>query len=95
MNGVKIVINEIEFTVLEIVNRTILNKQINSEQLNDEFAKMGIDSMEIIRFIVAVEEHYNIEFEDELLEMNNISTIHKISLLVYNEIKRRDDEKNI
>ena len=86
------VIKEIEFKVLELINQIILNKQINPEQLNDDFTKMGIDSMEIIRFIVAVEEHYSIEFDDELLEMSNISTIHKISLLVYNELKRRGDE---
>lgn len=65
------VIKEIEFKVLELMNQIILNKQINPEQLNDDFTKMGIDSIEIIRFIVAVEEHYSIEFDDELLEMNN------------------------
>lgn len=61
-------IEEIEFKVLELVNQTILNKHISPEQLNEDFTKMGIDSMEIICFIVAVEEHYNIEFNDELLE---------------------------
>lgn len=86
------VIKEIEFKVLELMNQIILNKQINPEQLNDDFTKMGINSIEIIRFIVAVEEHYSIEFDDELLEMSNISTIHKISLLVYSELKRRGDE---
>lgn len=85
-------IKEIELKVLELINQIILNKRISLEQLNDDFTKMGIDSMEIIRFIVAVEEYYNIEFDNELLEMNNISTIYKISLLVYNELKRRGNE---
>ena len=88
----KMMIKEIELKVLELINQIILNKRISLEQLNDDFTKMGIDSMEIIRFIVAVEEYYNIEFDNELLEMNNISTIYKISLLVYNELKRRGNE---
>ena len=79
------VIKEIEFKVLELINQIILNKQINPEQLNDDFTKMGIDSMEIIRFIVAVEEHYSIEFDDELLKYqiseenfpNNLNKIRK------------------
>ncbi|MBW4085036.1 acyl carrier protein [Paenibacillus sp. S150] len=44
----------------------------------------GMDSMGLIRFIVAIEEYFQIEFQDEQLLPEWFATIHDISELVMN-----------
>jgi len=58
---------------------------------DDNLLELGLDSLNVIKLVVAFETKYNIEFPDEYLSVNNMSSlasIHKtiIKVLEYEEI---------
>lgn len=47
--------------------------------LDDDLADFGINSLNFIHLLVALEETYNIEFVDEELEFENLNTLRKLN----------------
>lgn len=57
------------------------------------FDDLGYDSIRFIELIVDIENKFQIELDDELLIMNNFSTISKIIDNISLIISRRGDER--
>lgn len=69
--------------LLEKIRSIVLSNAILevSEQLgnNDNLLEAGLDSLQMIRIIVALEREFDFEFSDEDLVIGNFSTIGNIA----------------
>ena len=60
-----------------------LEKIIESESVMDvDLVELGMDSISFIRVVVALEEEFDIEIPDELVLLNEMSTINKIVQII-------------
>ena len=60
--------------ILEIVNELFPALE-NEISLNTDLNTVGLDSISFIRIIVALEEEYDFEFDDEMLDISIYKTI--------------------
>ena len=62
--------------ILEIISGNLENK-IDSKQLSldDDLSKYNINSLTYIKIIVALEEEFDIEFDDDELDIKSFKTI--------------------
>lgn len=69
--------------VLERIKNIVLSNAILelSEELgnDDNLLDIGLDSLQMIRIIVAIEREFDFEFSDEDLVISNFSTIGNIA----------------
>lgn len=56
--------------------------EIDAVEPNTDLRDYGMDSMNAMRILVSIEEELGIEFDDEDLEIENVSTISKIQKLL-------------
>lgn len=60
-----------EYIKLLIAERFDINEEIITETMT--FDDLGADSLDVVEFVMELEDHYGIEFEDEKMEeLNNI-----------------------
>lgn len=64
--------------VLGVLNTVVKGFYITEEQLGDDLAGKGMDSIEFIRLIVALEETFECEIPDEKLIFSEMNTAQKI-----------------
>ena len=76
----------------EAIYDVIKKHLVNSENINDDsiLIAIGIDSVDFITIIVALEEEFNIRFEDMQLIYDDYQTIGQLVSMVQGAI-----EKNI
>ncbi len=55
-----------------------LKKIINEVNNNDDLFALGMDSISSIKIVVALEEEFDFEFEDEKLSFETLHTINNI-----------------
>lgn len=70
----------------------VIKRNINvSVDINDdtELTEMGIDSVEFITMIIALEEEFNIRFEDMQLVYDNYRTIGQFVSMVHQSIEKQ------
>lgn len=67
--------------VLEIING-IDNIVVTEEQLDDNLSDLGVDSINFIRIIVALEEEFECEVPDSKLMISEMDTIKKIVVVL-------------
>ncbi len=79
--------NEIVALLNEELEEDLLKDITNIDQ-DDELIEYGLDSLNLVKVILAIEERYNIEFSEEELEFENFSTLKKIINII--EKKRGD-----
>lgn len=81
--------NEIEKKIRDIINNN-LSKDIFKdayEIIKDEnLFNLGLDSLNIVKFMIAIEDEYNIVFEDEEIKSENWKNIENIEKLIKNKI---------
>ena len=65
-----------------------LLKDITNIDQDDELIEYGLDSLNLVKVVLAIEERYNIEFSEEELEFENFSTLKRIINII--EKKRGD-----
>lgn len=74
-----------------MVEKTIISliydmMEKNDEELNisnsTEIASLGLNSITFIKFIVAIEEKFNIEFDDDDLNVEDYKTVNDFSMKV-------------
>ncbi|CRX37200.1 / acpA / Acyl carrier protein /:72637 Forward [Candidatus Hepatoplasma crinochetorum] len=64
------------FTELKKIAKKETGKDISKD---DTFRDLGIDSIDLLDFVMKVENHFNIKIEDsELLKINSISDVISI-----------------
>lgn len=59
-----------------------LNCTISNIKEEDNLVDYGMDSLNIIKVILAIEEEYNIEFEEEELNFENFTSFLSIKNLI-------------
>lgn len=67
----------------EVVNYDITIEQIN---IDEALTNIGIDSINFIRYIVLLEKEFDIEFNDEDLDMNKFVNFKNLMLYVQNKL---------
>lgn len=77
----------------ELIYKVIQNNKKNLD-INDNttFAELGIDSIEFIEIIIALEEEFNIRFEDMQLVYDNYQTVGQMVCTVQQIIKKTQGE---
>lgn len=61
--------------ILEILNKEMFPSDVNWKE---DLTILGFDSISAIRFIVLLEDNFNIEFEDDFLMPENIFNFNNI-----------------
>lgn len=71
--------NTKEAIIKELIEKTVGDvEEFGDFGLDDNLADFGISSLNFIKILVAIEDEFNIEFEDEELEFENFNTIRKL-----------------
>lgn len=80
---------EINLIITEILKEGFSEIDINEDQEDSNLIELGLDSISLIRIIVAIEERFGIEIPDEYLVLSEIDTINKISHITYDMLDRQ------
>lgn len=80
--------DDIEIKIRKIINENLgedLYKDIDEISKSENIFNIGLDSLNIVKLIMAVEEEYEITFEDEEIASINWKNIESIINLVKNK----------
>ncbi len=72
--------------ILDIVLMNLKNIESDSSFLGRSFADIGVDSIGFVKIVVAIENKYNFEFEDEMLQSTCFLSIYDFVNYVINQI---------
>ena len=74
-------------SIYDVIRRNISN----STDVNDDttLMEMGIDSVEFITMVIALEEEFNVRFEDMQLVYDNYSTVGQFVSVVQQTIEKQ------
>ena len=79
--------------ILKVFNMD--NMKVDTTQIDKDLSVVGIDSLAFIRFVVALEEEFNIEFPDEKLLMSEMNTVSKILNVVETILTEKHENSEI
>lgn len=74
-------LDKIKMNLLEIFNNEF-EKDYGEQQLEGIFAHEQFGSIEYVKFIVAIESKFDIEFEDEMLTIDTFRSINDIAVYI-------------
>ena len=76
---------------------TALELEIEPDQITDDeilFEKgLGVDSVAMMELIVALENEFEVEFNDELIRIENFESVNSIAILLIPLLKESRTEK--
>ena len=70
-----------------LADNVTLNVPIEELALEDDLNHMGVNSISYIKFIVAVEEEYDIEFDDDQLTVGNLKNLDMFLDYIESKVK--------
>lgn len=68
---------DLKSVVVEIINENF-EIQIEESQFNEEFSRLGLNSVLYVQLIILLECELNIEFDDNTLDIINTNTLDKL-----------------
>ena len=71
--------------VICIINKNI-EQNITLNDFNTEFSNLGIDSLDFIKIVVEIENEFEIEIDDEMLDINIIRNINSIIAIINDKL---------
>lgn len=71
-----------ETDIKKILKTILVDVEINTITDNDNLFGLGLDSLNIINLIIAIENKYNIKFADEDLKLKNWESINNIKEMI-------------
>lgn len=82
-----------ELVIFRVIKIFLALIGIENQQLKlnaDIFKEYNVSSLQLINFIVKLEEEFDIEFEDDMLEIGAFRTLNEISTIIlsYFETKK-------
>ena len=80
-------LSQIEEKVRNIIITGNMVNRANEIGPEDLLATFGVNSNMFIKLIVGLEKEFNIEFEDEQLDINKFRTIKNIALFIEEKLK--------
>lgn len=81
--------SEIEKNIRNIIDEKLSNeicKESKEIMKTENLFNLGLDSLSVVPFMMAIEEKYKIIFEDSEIGMENWKTIESIENLIKNKI---------
>ncbi len=70
---------DVEIRLRKIIKEKIgLSDKVDQLGLNDDLGALGVNSLIFIKIVVAIEEEFSFEFDDENLDYNNFKTLNSI-----------------
>lgn len=80
---------DIETLVREIIKETVeLTVPVEEIGNEDDLMNLGMDSINSIKVVVAIEEKFGFEFYDEDLNIENFKNIRKLVSYIENRVQR-------
>ena len=68
--------------LLEIINQRLKDRPISVTELEMPLDQAGLDSLDFIHVIVAIEKEYDCEIPDSKLIFSELNTVEKIYMLI-------------
>lgn len=82
--------NSIEERVMKNVRLiSFLGDEVKKD---DEFAAIGVNSIDMVDLVVMIEDEFQIRFDDSVLNMENFRLVEDLINLVVSQIKRNREE---
>ncbi len=79
--------DKIAADMLDIINKEF-DKQLSLSDLDTKLSELGINSLTFIEMAVFMEDHFNFEFEDEMLDINLFTNLHSVAAYITMEIEK-------
>ena len=80
---------EIEARVRELIKEVVeLTVPIEEVGIEDDLMNLGMDSINSIKVIVAIEEEFGFEFDDEDLNFENFRNIRKLVSYIESRVQK-------
>lgn len=76
--------------ILEIVNGNVENFELTPDQYDTDLSLLGMDSINFITIVIALEEAFGIEIPDEYLLITMLGTINKMKSVVLSVLEGSD-----
>lgn len=76
-----------EKVIIELVEKVLNVNLLNDIEMN--LINNGMDSIKVIQLLVLIEDSFDIEFDDEDLQMKYFISVKEITTLVSKKIKQR------
>lgn len=88
--------NKLEHSLSETVIQHIVSlKNMDSERIVDldkPLISYGVDSVTFIQLILRIEEEFDVEFDDSVLNQNDLSSINKIVMHLQEYLRKKNCE---
>ncbi len=84
---------ELEQKIGEIIQRHIKEPSLPVTEKNNLLDDLGLDSLAIITIVVEIEESFAIEFKDDQLRLENISSRSSLTKIVQELLAENEQEK--
>lgn len=79
---------DIEMRVVKILKENSTKKDIDeSKILNNDLNDLGINSLSFIKIVVALEEEFNIQFEDTQINFELFGNVKKLASIIEKKMK--------
>ena len=65
--------------ILSVINEVLGEKKIQISQLDEDLISLDIDSITFISIVIALEQNFNFEFDDEMLLIANFPTLRVLT----------------
>ncbi len=80
----KVIESEVRDIIMENAELTIPIEQVGNE---DDLMSLGMDSINSIKVILAIEQEFGFEFQDDELNFENFLNIKKLALCIESRIQ--------
>lgn len=74
INSDSMLMSDIQQKVIEFINEIIMNIEVQIT-LNTEMTSIGLDSILFVRLVIAIEEEFGFEFDDEMMAYTTLKTV--------------------
>lgn len=79
-------IEQYEEVLLELFHEALKEKEVINVKMDDDLQAIGINSVTYVKFIILIEEEFDIEFEIEDISFKEHNTFRKIIEVIKNMV---------
>lgn len=74
--------NQIEMRLVKVLKATTGKNVDDEAMLNSDFTDLGINSLSFIKLVVAMEEEFDIEFDDTQINYELFGTVKELAAII-------------
>lgn len=74
--------NQIEMRLVRVLKATTGKNVDDEAMLNSDFTDLGINSLSFIKLVVAMEEEFDIEFDDTQINYELFGTVKELAAII-------------